>query len=129
MLHATTSETKTETAQSKSQLMPMPERQLHPYSFGAAGAYSLNGAGNAASVRAPEAQQRQTLAGMQATHGNQAVLRMLHNSPQAPVKVALLRPSQGGMVQCKSSNPHAVIGNSFPVIQLEADPTPPQGVL
>ena len=41
-----------------------------------------------------------TFAGMQSTHGNQAVLRMLH-SPQQVARMSMLRPSQGVMLQRK----------------------------
>jgi len=98
MLHAPTSETKTETAQSKSQFMPMPERELHPHASGAAGAYARNSVGSATSIRSPEAQQRQRLTGMQSTYGNQAVLRMMHN-PQQVARLPMLRPSQSLMLQ------------------------------
>jgi hypothetical protein len=100
MLHAPTSETKTNTAHSKSQLAPQPRQELHPHTFGAAGAYALSGAGNVASVRSPEAQQRQTLAGMQRTHGNQAVLRMMQRSSQV-ARMPALRSSQSVMLQRK----------------------------
>jgi len=100
MLHAPTSETKTEAAQSKSQLVLQHERELHPHSFGASEAYALNGVGSVASPRSPEAQQRQTMTGMQSTHGNQAVLRMLH-SPQRVARIPTLRPSQSIMLQRK----------------------------
>ena len=100
MLHAPTCETKTETTQSKSQLAPQPERELHPHSFGAAGAYTLSGAGSTAPVRSPGAQRHQIFAGMQATHGNQAVLRMMQSSPQV-VHMPALRPCQGVTLQRK----------------------------
>lgn len=100
MLHAPISETKSETAQSKSPLVPIAELEQHPHAFGAGGAYALNGAGSAASVRSPEAQRHQIFAGMQATHGNQAVLRMMQ-SPQQVARMAPLRPSQGVMLQRK----------------------------
>lgn len=100
MLHAPTSETKTETSQSKSQLAPQPGRELHPQAFGATGVYALNGAGSAAPVRSQGAQRHQIIAGLQATHGNQAVLRMMHRSPPMAGKSAL-RPSQGVMLQRK----------------------------
>src|SRR5207237_225663 len=45
-------------------------------------------------------QRRQAFAGMQSTRGNQAVLRMLHTSPQV-ARMTALRPSQGVMVQRK----------------------------
>ena len=100
MLHAPTSETKTEIAQSKSQLAPQPERELHPRLLSAAGPYSSSGMNGVASGASPEAQRRQAVAGMQATHGNQAVLRMLH-SPQQVARMTTLRPSQGIMLQRK----------------------------
>jgi len=100
MLHAPTNETKTETTQSKSQLAPQPGRELHPHAFGAAGAYALRGAGSTAPVRSPGAQRYQIFAGMQATHGNQAVLRMIQSSPQV-ARMAALRPSQSVMLQRK----------------------------
>src|SRR5205085_8597282 len=68
-----------------------------------AGPYSasgMNGVGSVASGASPEAQRRQTFAGMQGTHGNQAVLRMLH-SPKQIARMSTLRPSQGVMVQRK----------------------------
>src|SRR5713226_1800710 len=92
MLQAPTTETKT--TQSKSQLAPQPERELHPHSFGAVGAYSV------VSASSPQVQRRQTLAGMQSTYGNQAVLRMLH-SPLQVARMPALRPSQGIMLQRK----------------------------
>src|SRR5438105_2902819 len=98
MLHAPTSEAKTESAQSKSQLAVQPERELHPHAFGVAGAYSFPGAASVASIRSPQAQQRHTLAGMQRTQGNQAVLRTLH-SPQHIASMPMLRPSQSIMLQ------------------------------
>lgn len=94
MLHAPTSEAMTATMQSKSQLVRQPEQELHPHSFGAAGAYSV------ASASSPQEQRRQTLAGIQATHGNQAVLRMLHG-PQQVARMPALRPSQSIMLQRK----------------------------
>src|SRR5205823_1841339 len=103
MLQAPTSEVKAETAQSKSQLVPQPERELHPRLLSAAGPYSasgMNGVSGVASGASPEAQRRQTFAGMQGTHGNQAVLRMLQ-SPQQVARMSTLRPSQGVMVQRK----------------------------
>ena len=103
MLHAPASETKTEITQSKTQVMPQPERELHPRLLSAAGPYSasaMNGVGSVASGASPEAQRRQTFAGMQGTHGNQAVLRML-KSPQQVARMSTLRPSQGIMVQRK----------------------------
>src|SRR5436305_11759749 len=103
MLQAPTSEVKAETAQSKSQLVPQPERELHPRVLSAAGPYSasgMNGVSGVASGASPEAQRRQTFAGMQSTHGNQAVLRMLQ-SPQQVARMSTLRPSQGVMVQRK----------------------------
>src|SRR6266446_4881075 len=100
MLHAPTSEAKTETTQSKSQFLPMLKRELHPHSFGAASAYALNGARSAAPVRSPEAQQRQMLTGMQSTHGNQAVLKMMQSSPQI-ARMPALRPSQSIALQRK----------------------------
>ncbi len=100
MLHAPTSEVKTETTQSKSQLVPQPERELQPRLLSAAGPYSASGVSGVASGTSPEVQQRQTLAGMQSTHGNQAVLRMLH-SPQQVARMTPLRPSQGVMLQRK----------------------------
>src|SRR5438132_10281103 len=100
MLHAPTSETKTETAQSKSSFALQPKREVHPHTLGAARVYSLGGAGSVASVRSPEVQRRRALAGMQSTHGNQAVLRMLH-SPQQVARATALRPSRGVMLQRK----------------------------
>ncbi len=100
MLHAPTSELKTETTQSKSQLAPQPRRELHPFSFGAAVAYTFSGAGSAASVRYAGAQRDQTLTGMQSMYGNQAVLRMLH-SPQQVARMPALRPSQSIALQRK----------------------------
>ncbi len=100
MLHAPTSETKTETAQSKSQLAPMSKQELNPHSFSAAGTYLQNGMSSIASVSSLERQRHQTFAQMQAMHGNQAVLRMLHNSQQV-AHSNVLRPSQGVMLQRK----------------------------
>ena len=100
MLHAPASETKTETTQSKPQLAPQPERELHPHSLGATGVYASSGAGSAASVRSPGAQRHQIFAGMQAMHGNQAVLRMVQSSPQV-ARMPALRPSQGVVLQRK----------------------------
>src|SRR6266700_3927113 len=98
MLQAPTSETNTETAQSKTQRTPLHERELHPHSFGAAGLYSQIGA--AMPGDSPSAQRHQTLAGMHSTYGNQAVLRMLNNSQQVTHPMAL-RHSQGVMLQRK----------------------------
>ena len=100
MLQAPTSEVKAETAQSKSQLVPQPEQELHPRLLSAAGPYSSSGMNGVASGASSEAQRRQTLAGMQSTHGNQAVLRMLQ-SPQQVARMTSLRPSQGIMLQRK----------------------------
>src|SRR5713226_5211372 len=100
MLHALTSEAKNATVQSKSPFEPQPGRKLHPHSFSATGEYALNGAGSAASVRSLEAQQRQTLTGMQSMYGNQAVLRMLR-SPQQVARMPALRPSHSVMLQRK----------------------------
>src|SRR5438876_3323787 len=100
MLHASISEVKAETTQSKSQLVPQPERELHPRLLSAAGPYSLSGTSNAPSSFSPGAQRHQILAGMQATHGNHAVLRMLH-SPRQVARMSTLCPSQGVMVQRK----------------------------
>src|SRR6266568_6653157 len=100
MLHAPTNEAKTETAQSRSQLARQSERELHPRLLNAAGPYSFSGMSSVSSGSSPEAQRRQALAGIQAAHGNQAVLRMLH-SPQQVARVTPLRPSQGMMLQRK----------------------------
>ena len=100
MLHAPTGEAKIAAAQSKSPFAPQPGRELHPHSFSANAVYDLNGAGSAASVRSLEAQQRQTLTGMQSMYGNQAVLRMMH-SPQQISRKPALRPSQSIMLQRK----------------------------
>ena len=100
MLHAPTSEAKTETTQSKSQLVPQPERELHPRLLSAAGPHSASGMNGVASGASPKAQRRQTFTGMQSTHGNQAVLRMLQ-SPQQVTRMSTLRPSQGVMLQRK----------------------------
>src|SRR2546421_12467010 len=100
MLHAPTSETKSEIAQSKTQVMPQPERELHPRVLSPAGLYSSSGASGVGSGSSPEVQQHQTFAGMQSTHGNQAVLRMLQSS-QKVARMSTLRPSQGVMVQRK----------------------------
>src|SRR5438128_157971 len=101
MLHAApTSETKADTAQSKTQVMPQPERELHPHLLSTAGRYSLSGMSGIGSGASPEVQRRQAFAGMQSTHGNQAVLRMLH-SPQQVARLTALRPSQGMMLQRK----------------------------
>lgn len=96
MLHAPTSETKNETTQSKIPSMPVQEHSFYPP--GALSQYAQNGIGGAASVRSPEVQQRQTLSGLQTTHGNQAVLRMLH-SPQQVARMTPLRPSHSMMLQ------------------------------
>jgi hypothetical protein len=101
MLHAApTSETKAETAQSKTQVVPQPERELHPHLFSPAGLYSPGGMSRAASGASPDGQRRQAFDGMQNTHGNQAVLRMLHSS-QKVARITPLRPSQGIMFQRK----------------------------
>lgn len=98
MLHAPTSETKNETTRSKIPSMPAQE---HSFNLpGTLGQYVQNGIGSAASARSPEAQQRQTLAGLQTTHGNQAVLRMLH-SPRQVARMPMLHPSQSIMLQRK----------------------------
>jgi hypothetical protein len=99
MLHAPTSEAKTETMQSKSQLAPQPEWKLYPLAHSAAGPYSLSSTSNAA-FSSPLEARHQVLAGMQSTRGNQAVLRML-NSPQHVARMSTLRPSQGIMLQRK----------------------------
>jgi len=93
MLHAPTSETKTETAQGKTPVVPQPQRELHPRSPGTAGLYSPVEMSSAVSSVSPQMQRRQALAGMQSTHGNQAVLQMLH-SPQQVARMPMLRPSQ-----------------------------------
>src|SRR5438270_14082032 len=98
MLHAPTSEAKTESSQSKSQLAVLPERELHPHAFGVAGAYSFPGAASVASIRSPQAQQRHNLSGMQRTQGNQAVWCTL-NSAQYIASMLILRPSQSIMLQ------------------------------
>ncbi len=97
MLHAPTSETKT--AQSKTPVAPQPERELHPHLLSSVGLYSPSGMSSAASGTS---QRHQTLAGMHSTHGNQAVLRMLH-SPLQVMRMMPLRPSQGVMLQRKSA--------------------------
>ncbi len=97
MLHAPTSEAKTETAQSKTPVAPQPERELHPRLLSPVGPHLLGGMSSAASGTS---QRRQILAGMQSTQGNQAVLRMLH-SPQQVMRTTPLRPSQGMMLQRK----------------------------
>jgi hypothetical protein len=100
MLHIPTSERKTDAQQNKSSLAPVNEQALHSYLLHPASPYSLNGMGSRVAVCSPEAQQRQTLAGLQTTHGNQSVLRMLQN-PQRAVQVTPLRPSQGSLMQRK----------------------------
>ena len=101
MLHAApTSETKADTGQSKSQVVPQPERELHPHVLSTTGRYSSSGMSAIASGASPNAQRRQALAGRQSTQGNQAVLRMLH-SPQQAACMTTLRPSQGIMLQRK----------------------------
>jgi len=101
MLHAApTSETKTDTTQGKTPVVPQFERELHPRSHGSAGLYSPGGISGAASGASPNAQRHQTLAGMHSTYGNQAVLRTLHTSPQV-ARMTPLRPSQGIMLQRK----------------------------
>lgn len=55
---------------------------------------------SAASDSSPGAQQRYALAKMQSTHGNQAVLRMLH-STQRVTPLPVLRPSQAMRLQRK----------------------------
>ena len=91
MLHAPTSETKADTAQSKTQVVPQPERELHPHLLNSAGPYSSSGMSGTASGASPDVQRRQALAGMQRTHGNQAVLRMLH-SPQQVARMTHVTP-------------------------------------
>ena len=81
MLHAPTGKAKTDIAQNQSQFAPMAGWELHPHSLGATGLYSFSGMGNIMSVSSLEVQRGQSFAGMQSTHGNQAVLRMLQ-SPQ-----------------------------------------------
>ncbi len=95
MLHAPTSEAKTETIQSKSQLAPQLLRELHPQPFGASSIYSFPGATSLASVRPSQA-----LHGMQSAYGNQAVLRTLQ-SPQQVARMPALRPSQSMILQRK----------------------------
>ncbi len=78
MLHAPVSETKTKTEAGRRGVPAEPVRELHPYFTGLTG-------------NDPVAQRRQPLAPLQATYGNQAVLRMLHGSAA----------TQGGMLQRK----------------------------
>jgi Domain of unknown function (DUF4157) len=101
MLHAApTSETKTDTPQGKTPVVPQPERELHPHLLSPAGLYSPGGMSGIASGTSPDVQRRQAFAGMQNTHGNQAVLRILHG-PQQVARMPMLRPSQGVMLQRK----------------------------
>src|SRR2546425_10800271 len=101
MLHALTSETKTETVQSKPQFAPSARQELHPFLPGMVSQHMLGGGrGNARSNHAPGGQRHQTLAGLQATYGNQAVLRTLHTFPQV-ARMTPSRPSQGVMLQRK----------------------------
>jgi hypothetical protein len=100
MLHAPANATKTENTHSAIQRAPMPERELHPHTQRAIGSYPLSSMGSVTAVRSPEAQRRQALSGMQSTHGNQAVLRMLHG-PQQVARMPALRPSQSIMLQRK----------------------------
>jgi hypothetical protein len=87
MLHAPTSEAKTETMQSKSLLAPQLQRKLHPHPFGASSIYSIPGATSLASVRPSQAQPSQTPHGLQ--------------SPQQLARVPALRPSQSMILQRK----------------------------
>ncbi len=98
MLHAPTSETRTETTQSKTQPVPQPKRELHPYVSRPTGLYSLGGMNGLIPGSSSTAQRRPALAEMQSAHGNQAVLRMMH-SPQQAMRMTPLRPSQGMMLQ------------------------------
>src|SRR5215469_15635022 len=94
MLCTPTSETKTGTAQGKTQSVPQFQGKLYPHSFDVTGAYSPD------SASSPQAQQRQVLSGMQSAYGNQAVLRMMQ-SPQRVARMVPLRPSQSMMLQRK----------------------------
>jgi Domain of unknown function (DUF4157) len=95
-----TSEAKTETMQSKSQLAPQPGRAVHPHTLDAVGACSLTGIGSAATVGSPQARRRQLLTGMQSTHGNQAVLRMMQ-IPQHVTHTPAFHPSRSIALQRK----------------------------
>ncbi len=99
MLHAPTSETKIEATDSKTQPVQL-EQDWHQCSFGISGAYALNGPADAVPGCSSHRQQRQTLAGLQATVGNQAVLHILQRS-QPVAHLVSLRPSQSMMVQRK----------------------------
>src|SRR2546429_8707375 len=81
MLHAPTSDTQAETTQSKLQLAPILEQELHPGLHNASGIYSPGSLARAMPMHPPETQRQQKLAVLQRTRGNQAVLRLLH-SPQ-----------------------------------------------
>jgi hypothetical protein len=100
MLHAPTSERKADALQTKLPLVPVAEQELLTHLLHAARPYSFSGMDYTTSVRSPEVQQRYALAGLQTTHGNQMVLRMLQN-PQRTAQVTPLRPSQGGLLQRK----------------------------
>lgn len=100
MLHAPTSEAKTETTQSKSQLAPQLQRELHPRALAASSTYPFAAATGGAPLRTSQSQSSQSLHGLQSAYGNQAVLRTLH-SPQHNARMPALRPSQSMMLQRK----------------------------
>jgi hypothetical protein len=101
MLHTPVSKTKTETTQSKSQLASLSKREHHPFLPDIGSQHILSSdIGNAMASHVPEVQRQQTVAGLQATYGNQAVLHTLHTSPQV-ARMIPLRPSQGVILQRK----------------------------
>lgn len=77
MLHASSSEMKSEATQSKSAPVPLPVREQHPPLAGWASSQRPGGISNQMLLRSPDAQLRQQAIGIQQSYGNQGALRML----------------------------------------------------
>src|SRR5215469_3123678 len=100
MLQAPTSDAKTETMQSKTQLAPQLQREPHPYALAASSMYPFPGTRSGAAIRSSQGQFSQSLHGLQCAYGNQAVLRM-QQSPQQIAPMPALHPSHSIMLQRK----------------------------
>src|SRR6266487_3961669 len=101
MQHALTNKTKNDTLQGESQLAPLSKQQRPLFLHGIEGQHTLSvGVGIAISNHALGIQRHQTVARLQATYGNRAVLRKLYTSPHV-ARMPALRPSQGMLFQRK----------------------------
>lgn len=80
MLHAPTTETKSEAIQSKTSSQLLPTREQHPPLADWASVPRPGSVSNQMLLRSPDTQRRQQVVGILQCYGNQGALRLLHHS-------------------------------------------------